>query len=57
VQAAKQTKNEKEAIYEETLDRVFSVRHKPEDLHNFLDLIGFNRGQALKLTERRLTHT
>ena len=33
------------------------MRHTPEDIHNFIDLIGYNKREAVELTERRITLT
>lgn len=33
------------------------MRHTPEDIHNFIDLIGYNKREAVEITERRIRIT
>ena len=35
-------------------EQKFAKRHTPEQIHNFIDLIGYNRREALEITERRI---
>ena len=35
-------------------EQKFSLRHTAENIHNFIDLIGYNQQEALTITERRI---
>jgi hypothetical protein len=30
------------------------MRHTPENIHNFIDLIGYNQKEAIEITQRRI---
>jgi len=33
------------------------LRHTPENIHNFIDLIGFRKDEAIEITQRRINLT
>lgn len=35
-------------------EQKFSMRHTPENIHNFIDLIGYSQQEAITLTQRRI---
>jgi len=39
------------------VEQKFSVRHSEDVIHDFIDLIGYNKKEAIELTERRISIT
>lgn len=38
-------------------EKKFAMRHTPEEIHNFIDLIGYYKNEALEITDRRIAET
>lgn len=38
-------------------EQKFALRHTPEQIHNFIDLIGYTQKEALEITDRRIAIT
>lgn len=35
-------------------EQKFALRHTPEEVHNFIDLIGYTKNEAIEITDRRI---
>ena len=40
-----------------SVEQKFSVRHSEDVIHEYIDLIGYNKKEAIDLTERRIRIT
>ena len=38
-------------------EQKFALRHTPTEIHNFIDLIGYTKKEALEITQRRMRIT